>query len=943
MAPERIFLGWNRPALEQAAEWLLARYAAPVTADMSGALVVLPGARAGRRLLEILVEQAEIQDLALTPPQIVTVGYLAERLYEPSGRLADKLTCQLAWLRALQETDAGLLRRIVPELPDRKDAVRWLGLADIVSRLHTELAGHALTFADVAERGFQPTDGDSAAVFTAEAGRWATLATVQEAYVDWLKKLGLADTQWARIHASRGAGCRTEQDIILVGVSDLPPILETLLESVVERVTALIYAPERLSDRFTKLGGIITEAWRTVHVEIDDRQLVVVEGPADQATALIDALADYQGKYAADEITIGVPDSSVVPFLERRFEQFDLVSRYGEALRVEQTAPYRLLMAAADYLDGERFVDFAALVRHPDLEAWLARAAASSNGQSEIVAGNWLTALDTWYSQHLQARLGGPPFDRGTAGSQVAAVQKKVDDLLKPFCKQRPLAEWASEIAALIVTVYGWQQLDRNQTRGRTVLEACDAIHGVLTQAFVADANLAGRWQAADAIRLLLRLVEDEPIPPHAGHSAIELLGWLELPLDDAPALVVTGFNDGFVPSFINSDPFLPNGLRRQLGLVDNDHRYARDCYALSVLVGSRRELKLIAGRRSAEGDPLTPSRLAFACPREKIARRVLGYFGLATAPAPLDHVPQGLASARTKSQFEVPKPRPLAQPITSLRVTQFRDYLACPYRFYLRHVEGLIALTDLAEELDPMAFGSLAHDVLKAFGEAPDNSRLTDPDKVATLLDAELDRLVVGRFGKERLPAVEVQVEHLRLRLRAFARWQADWARQGWRIVNTEVEIKDGIAPFMVDGQPLYLRARIDRIDRNESDGRYVIFDYKTSDKGEPPNATHRRKNGEWVDLQLPLYRHLTRVVAIESDDVGLGYILLPKALASVKHALAEWERADLESADESAMDVVRSIRNENFWPPTTPGPTFDEFAVICLAQQRGGSEDIV
>ncbi|HVX10532.1 MAG TPA: PD-(D/E)XK nuclease family protein [Pirellulales bacterium] len=928
------FLGWSRPALEQAALWLLDRYAVAGTLDLTGIIVVVPGARAGRRLLEVVVEHAEQSRLALAPPQIVTVGHLPEKLYEPAGRFADRLSCQLALLRALEETDAALLRRIAPELPDRNDPARWLGLVDLVGRLHAELTGHGLTFAEVERAIRSPENQDSRLTGASEAGRWETLAAVQESYAHRLKQIGLVDVQLARLDAIRRNACRCANEIVLVGVADLMPAVEKLLEQVADRVTALVFAPTELADRFTRFGAIAVGAWKQAHLDLDEERMVVVEGPAEQATAVIDTLAGFEGQYAADEITIGVPDTSIVPFLERRLDQFGLPSRYGEALCVRQTAPYRLLAAVADYVDGERFTDFAALVRHPDLETWLVGEA----GGDQTAGGDWLAALDSWYGQHLQVRLSTPSSERGAATAQVADLQAKVDRLVKPFHGQRSLAEWAREMVALLVSIYGSAPLDGNQTRGRVLLAACEAIHGVLREAFAADAKLSGRWQAADAIRLVLRQIEDEPVPPPAGQPAIELLGWLELPLDDAPALVVTGFNDGIVPSFINSDPFLPNALRRQLGLVDNDHRYARDCYALATLVGSRRELRLIAGRRSAEGDPLTPSRLAFACPPERIARRVLGYFGVSASPDGMDRVPHGLPAGQAKSRFEPPKPRRLAAPITSLRVTQFRDYLACPYRFYLRHVLRLAALNDLAEELDPQAFGSLAHDVLKVFGEDPANSRLTDPERIRSLLDSALDRLITGRFGKERLPAVEVQIEHLRLRLAAFARWQAGWSAQGWRIVKTEVEVPDGAAPFSVDGKPMYLKARIDRIDRHAGDGRYLIFDYKTSDRGDSPEKTHRRKNGEWIDLQLPLYRHLTRIVEIESAAVGLGYILLPKALTAVKDELATWGPADLASADEAAAEVVRAIRTERFWPPTTPGPSFDDFAAICLEQQRRG-----
>ena len=252
----------------------------------------------------------------------------------------------------------------------------------------------------------------------------------------------------------------------------------------------------------------------------------------------------------------------------------------------------------------------------------------------------------------------------------------------------------------------------------------------------------------------------------------------------------------------------------------------------------------------------------------------------------------------------------------------------------------SLYALDDLAEELEASAFGSLAHDVLREFGADFDNSLLTDGEDIYRRLDADLKRLVRERFGRHRLPAVELQVEHLRLRLAAFAQWQAGWAAQGWRIVKTEVEVNGEQAPLLVDGKPMFLKARLDRIDRNEFDGRYVIFDYKTSDSGDPPEKTHRA-NGEWVDLQLPLYRHLASALGI-GDSPRLGYIVLPKDLKKITGHLAEWTDEDLESADLKAEEVVRGIWSQTFLPMKQPPPKFsEEFAAICLDEQFGLSTD--
>src|SRR5690606_26240689 len=129
--------------------------------------------------------------------------------------------------------------------------------------------------------------------------------------------------------------------------------------------------------------------------------------------------------------------------------------------------------------------------------------------------------------------------------------------------------------------------------------------------------------------------------------DAVELLGWLELRLDDAPVAVITGFNEPFLPESVNAHPFLPNSLRERLGLVGNSRRFARDAYELTALVHSRERLRVIAGRRSATGDPLRPSRLAFAVEGETLARRVEQFYAPGEA---LDPGGQGAAHPNSAS-----------------------------------------------------------------------------------------------------------------------------------------------------------------------------------------------------------------------------------------------------------------------------------------------------
>ncbi len=317
-----------------------------------------------------------------------------------------------------------------------------------------------------------------------------------------------------------------------------------------------------------------------------------------------------------------------------------------------------------------------------------------------------------------------------------------------------------------------------------------------------------------------------------------------------------------------------------------------------------------------------------FACDGDELAQRAKAFFSPGSQTRRL-LLPQSPRAGRASLDLPIPRPRPLAQPVTSLRVTEFRDYLACPYRYYLRHRLSLQTVADAAEELDAGQFGALLHDVLKRFGESP-LADSTSPVELSKKLSELLDELVLERFAQQALAVVRIQVEQVRLRLGAFAEWQARWRGSGWRIQSTEREVRGKQCSLLVDGQPMYLRGRIDRIDVHEFDGRTVVLDYKSGDSVQSPDDSHRQA-GDWIDLQLPLYRHLVWSLGV-TGPVQLGYILLPKKTSDTKDALAVWTETELREADQRAFQVIRDIRAEKFWPPAQEPAAFcEDLAAIC------------
>lgn len=932
MALVREFLGWHRPGLASAVDWLEQRYARGNIFDLGNVKIALPGARAGRRLLELLVERAEAKSLVLEPPHILTVGWLPECLYKPSLPLASSLARQWAWVVALTQADPDKLVRLFFQRPGEHDWSRWLALADMLDELHTELAGEGLDFNDLV------LHRDEEAEAFIDAARWQELASLQSSFLDRCLVAGFADTQTERLRAIHEQICQADFDIVLVGAADATHALRKMLDQVADRVTALVIAPMEMQERFDAYGCLKVEDWQNVPLDLRTDQVRMAGGPADQAAAALGRIAAWQGRYAAEDITIAVADRQLVPFVEQKLAEAEIPSRYVDGLPMAQTGPYRLLEAVADYLETGSFAEFAALVRHPDVET---RLAARLDDEEELGAesGEWLSELDRYYRDRLPVTLNAQSFNGSRRRTLIERVFRKVDGWLKPLrAGPQLLARWPQAILNLLLNVYGHREWDRNHPDERAVLETCEAIRKGLEEQRETCAFFSPEVSAAEAIRLTLRQI-DGNIPPLPDKAAIELLGWLELPLDDASALIVTGFNDGMIPASVNAHSFLPNALRRRLGLLDNDRRYARDAYALSVLLASKQEVSLISGRRTSSNDPLLPSRLMFACDGPIVVERVEAFFhptGEGTAENVASGVLTSLIAGQQESKFIVPRPLKLTEPVTQLRVTEFKSYLSCPYRYYLRHRLGLNSLDDSAEELDPGDFGSLVHDVLRDFGRGP-GAAATDLETIRSLLNETLDQWIVDRYGNDRLAAISVQIEQVRARLRAFAQWQAERSSQGWRIEHTERKVDGEQAPLEVDGQALFLLARIDRIDVHDATGRRMIFDYKTSDNAKSPDKTHRCKNG-WIDLQLPLYEHIARQLGMEGE-IQLGYINLSKDLTKVNASLAEWGEADLQEAMETARQVVRDIRAGKFWPLASPPPDFSkDLSAICQDGQFGG-----
>ena len=102
--------------------------------------------------------------------------------------------------------------------------------------------------------------------------------------------------------------------------------------------------------------------------------------------------------------------------------------------------------------------------------------------------------------------------------------------------------------------------------------------------------------------------------------------------------------------------------------------------------------LEVLLGKTSAAGDPLRPSRLLFQCAETELPARVRFLFRELPPTG-------GNVAWRRAWRWRVP----WVGAAERLRVTGFRDYLACPFRFYLKHRLGMEPVDAAKRELDQL------------------------------------------------------------------------------------------------------------------------------------------------------------------------------------------------------------------------------------------------
>jgi ATP-dependent helicase/nuclease subunit B len=899
-------------------------------------LVVVATGQSGRRLREAIAVCATGIGKAAFAPRVLTPDGLL--VVDRKEAVASRPEMLMAWSEVFRRMDPGQFPEVFPFDPADRSFSWALHLAETFLGLQATLGEIGWRIADVPMASATLEGG------LPEEPRWRQLAELERRYDAALKKRGRIDVQAARASAAQNPEAPAGIDrVVVVATPDPLPAALSVLAACAKSIPVeiLVYAPEGEADSFDGWGRPISSAWARRPFALAGSRRTGPAGSSEISVCRAELCADPSAQaervaalaagYGTPDglLGIGVADPDLLPALESVFGHARIATFNPEGRARRGEALFHLLSALAAVSQEPRFSSVEALARCPDFIAFL---------QGRLGAGfstkAWLSGLDELRDRNL-------PQDLAAAGSHAREGSVVALGLAEVGEMSRQLAEgtFADGAAAALGRIFAARRLDPERESDARLADAARAWAEVVSEC----APLAPALRPAEGWELALRLFGSTVRTDEKPAGAVELQGWLELLWEDAPHLAVVGLNDGRVPEAIVGDPFLPETLRERIGLRSNESRFARDAYILRAAAASRERggrLDVFLGRSSETGDLLKPSRLLLQCRDEELPERI----GL------LFREPEISGRNVAWSRAWRLAPPPPARPPERVWVTGIRQWLACPFRFYLGHVLKMEPVDPEKDEMGDADFGTLCHAALEGMARDEGMRECTDAAALREFLAAALEREARARFGSRLALPLVVQLESARQRLGKAAEIEVRERACGWRTLEVERKFEIAIAGMTVAG-------KIDRIDRNLETGRIRVLDYKTTDSARSPEDAHLKRAGRgtegarefaklvqgkmtlvWKDLQLPLY---VEALAAEFPSAACGYFNLPKAVGETGIQLWESYSPELRaSALRCAEGACTAIRTGDFWPPSESiGPEWDPFAALF---HRGAAESI-
>ncbi len=620
--------------------------------------------------------------------------------------------------------------------------------------------------------------------------------------------------------------------LLLDGFYEVTPAEEKLLASLIERAEhTIITIP--ISNKNDDLSYCYSNSLRDyfkvepVLVPAEESAPAMLYHPAP---SMEEEVADIAKQLKGDFISGRQRDLDrtllVFPSLEPYREMVERVfKRYGVPYNIpsrkplSRTRPYldllRLLDSVSEDYPRLAFPSFLASGFFTKIPDEVRAAAPRISLTSGIIKGK-----EAWLNE----------FKRENVYARGSRLIKTLESLKLPFARGT-YTEYGKALDDILRKL-GFMPSEGGMAELEGVLEKISLLDGMLRK----KTDLSG---FIDALRRTLDTMRDRS----EGHG-VQVAALTEVRGLEPRMLYMAGLKDGDIPSKPERDFLLPDGVRRRLGLVDmkrhmhlEEHIFRRLASAAGGLYLSYPEM---------EGDKFyLPS--VFLSGGVQDRQRPAGIF---SPEEEMLRQPGKPLSAHIKEISGIRRPKKGA----AIRVTDIDAYRACPRRFFIERSLGLTPPEVMDFEMEPMALGSIVHEVMENLMPDAPVGLEAFTGKASETLDAVLKDRPIDSYFKEMIRETFLEIVPELLEIEAKLR------EEGFALKEAEYAIEE--EPL----KDITLKGKVDRIDAGP-DGAVEIIDYKTGALA--MSSTAALKKG--ANLQLFLYAAMLKTLGMRPERVGI------------------------------------------------------------------------
>lgn len=926
--PKRHFLDWESPLATSVAEWVLASAEKEESCYLlEDYLIIAPTKQAGRRLRETLATLAEKEKFVVIPPHVVTPDFLVDPSHQKDIVTANPIDEYLIWKGILNSLEVSNYKALFPNTNNFKNESWITSTIKEIRSVRRTLGESGLTISGVVDSN------------TLEKNRWKEFSNLEAIYHQQLKKLSLMDREEARAEFSRAPYYDNEyKKVIIAATPDPLPISIEALKNFdqISSVEVLVWSPEILKENFDEWGRPNIDYWSESKIEINDFDESVHKTLSVENFGDLGAELASQHSQAFGTVSFGIGLIESIASIRRKLERVGINSFDPSGIDLTKQPILEVLRCLSQCLSNETFDSLSKIVRLPIIAQMIVRG-------SETKEDDLLSAVDLFIKNHCP--------------DLIQTIQPLVkDDILilvlewwENWKSQLSSKNGVDGILLFLQEAYQEQEYQTNLPVDRIQLDSIKGCLKVLEEIQTSLERNSTKLNTKESLALLLYRVKTEKISEEKLPESIDLHGWLELLWEDSPHLIITGMNEGTIPDLTFSDSYLPNSLRESLNLRSNEDRIARDSYILTALTENRKHQKgridYLYSETKVDGTPARPSGFFYRCQDNEIAERV--FSELKSDPFSME-VPAKSWNWKFNSP-SVPADHKIKQ---SISITKLRDYLTCPYRFYLKNILSITSNTSSHKEMDALQLGTFIHRVIERYGKNEDINTTADPRAIFEYFKSEWNKIITINYGKFLPLTIEIQKQSIEQKFLWLSEIEANSRNEGWQIIPEFVEtnIEIPLSNSLITGV-------VDRVERNSNTGEYRVLDLKTGtstlghSKNQEVFGAHLRKlktNEQisdlptcmvyenesetyvWKNLQLPLY-HIG--LGLEGDSKKAGYIVLANSRRETQYL--EWDDIEkvLASAQKCAQGIIKMIDKNKFWPPVEK-VNYDDFKALSFKE---------